>query len=147
MKGRGGGTGCGTRVVPVVLSGSFVAVERGETLNTDTQTQESEVNTCNSFVGKETYLDVMFMCIYYVHVLYVNTFFYRVPLGLFLFVSRVGSIHCQLVVPALQTTIHLSNSSLIFQSRTVGSRIAVAFGLPRWSNWYNNATIDGGPIP
>ena len=34
MKGRGGGTGCGTRVVPVVLSGSFVAVERGETLNT-----------------------------------------------------------------------------------------------------------------
>jgi len=43
MKGRGGGTGCGTRVVPVVLSGSFVAVERGETLNTDTQTQESEV--------------------------------------------------------------------------------------------------------
>jgi len=43
--GRGGGTGCGTRVVPVVLSGSFVAVERGETLNTDTQTQESEVYT------------------------------------------------------------------------------------------------------
>jgi hypothetical protein len=78
--GRGGGTGCGTRVVPVVLSGSFVAVERGETLNTDTQTQESEVYTCNFFVGKETYLDVMFMCIYYVHVLYVNTFFYRVPL-------------------------------------------------------------------
>ena len=64
MKGRGGGTGCGTRVVPVVLSGSFVAVERGETLNTDTQTQESEVNTCNSFVGKETYLDVMFMYVY-----------------------------------------------------------------------------------
>ena len=45
MKGRGGGTGCGTRVVPVVLSGSFVAVERGETLNTDIQTQESEVYT------------------------------------------------------------------------------------------------------
>ena len=83
MKGRGGGTGCGTRVVPVVLSGSFVAVERGETLNTDTQTQESEVYTHMYnyfFVGKETYLDVMFMCIYYVHVLYVNTFFYRVPL-------------------------------------------------------------------
>ena len=73
MKGRGGGTGCGTRVVPVVLSGSFVAVERGETLNTDTQTQESEVNTCNFFVGKETYLDVMFMCIYYIHMCCMST--------------------------------------------------------------------------
>ena len=45
-----------------------------------TDTGERGVHTCNFFVGKETYLDVMFMCIYYVHVLYVNTFFYRVPL-------------------------------------------------------------------
>ena len=105
---------------------------------------------CNFFVGKETYLDVMFMYVYLLCscVVCQHILLPRPTLGLFLFfVSRVGSIHCQLVVPALQTTIHLSNSSLIFQSRTVGSRIAVAFGLPRWSNWYNNATIDGGSIP